>query len=91
MGICDADLSCAPSQDISVRANFTDRRRSPEHEHSGLRHVLAGLLLQRRHSRCQVHPPLISKAYAPETSTVSGPLKLLLSRMLLVSVLPKVA
>lgn len=38
-----------------------------------------------------VQPPLICKAYAAETSTVSGPLKLLLSLMLLVSLLASVA
>lgn len=38
-----------------------------------------------------VQGPLISNAYAEETSTVSGPSKLLLSAMLLVSVLFRVA
>jgi hypothetical protein len=36
-------------------------------------------------SCCQVQSPLISKAFAPLTSTVSGPVKLLLSLMSLVS------
>ena len=39
----------------------------------------------------QVHGPLIWKAYADDTLTVSGPSKLLLSAILLVSVLFSVA
>ncbi len=42
-------------------------------------------------SSCQVQPPLMSNAAAPARLTVSGPVKLLLSMMLLVSVLASVA
>jgi hypothetical protein len=42
-------------------------------------------------SCCQVQPPVISNAFAPARLTVSGPVKLLLSMMLLVSVLARVA
>jgi hypothetical protein len=42
-------------------------------------------------SCCQVQPPLMLKAFAPARLTVSGPVKLLLSMMLLVSVLASVA
>jgi hypothetical protein len=41
-------------------------------------------------TRTHVHGPLIRNAYAPDTSTVSGP-SMLLSAMLLVSVLFSVA